>query len=216
MQDSREKILKKITTSLKGAAVQMPFPEVANNNASVFAQAPADIAEHFASEFIKLGGKFFYCENELEMTHHLTQLADSNNWTHVHCNEGFFTNYFAEHAVPFTKTGSDYAAMQAAVTSCELAIARLGSLWISSASQSGRVLSVYCPIHICIVYANQVVWDVQDATALTTTKYNGKLPSMINLATGPSRTADIEKTLVVGVHGPKEVYVMYIDKIAPY
>jgi L-lactate dehydrogenase complex protein LldG len=216
MQNSRDKILKKISTALSGAKVQMPFPEADIQLQSVFKSAPSDISEHFASEFIKLGGKFVYCENELEMTHHLTVLADDNNWTHVHCNEGFFVNYFAEHQVAFTKTGENYQQMQAAITSCELGIARLGSLWISSASQSGRVLSIYCPVHICIVYANQIVWDIADATTYTTTKYATQLPSMINLATGPSRTADIEKTLVVGVHGPKEVIVMYIDKIAPY
>jgi L-lactate dehydrogenase complex protein LldG len=43
-------------------------------------------------------------------------------------------------------------------------------------------------------------------------KYNNEIPSMISLTTGPSRTADIEKTLVVGVHGPKEVFVFLIDK----
>ncbi|HEY2648831.1 MAG TPA: LUD domain-containing protein [Puia sp.] len=37
------------------------------------------------------------------------------------------------------------------------------------------------------------------------------MPSFITLATGPSRTADIEKTLVVGVHGPKDVYVFLVD-----
>jgi L-lactate dehydrogenase complex protein LldG len=42
-------------------------------------------------------------------------------------------------------------------------------------------------------------------------KYDGALPSMISFATGPSRTADIEKTLVLGAHGPKEVYVFLID-----
>jgi L-lactate dehydrogenase complex protein LldG len=42
-------------------------------------------------------------------------------------------------------------------------------------------------------------------------KYRDKLPSQISFATGPSRTADIEKTLVVGVHGPKEVYCFLLD-----
>ena len=43
-------------------------------------------------------------------------------------------------------------------------------------------------------------------------KYTDGIPSMLSLATGPSRTGDIEKTLVVGVHGPREVYVFLIDE----
>jgi L-lactate dehydrogenase complex protein LldG len=43
-------------------------------------------------------------------------------------------------------------------------------------------------------------------------KYPGKLPSVVTFATGPSRTADIEKTLVVGVHGPREVYVFLVER----
>jgi L-lactate dehydrogenase complex protein LldG len=42
-------------------------------------------------------------------------------------------------------------------------------------------------------------------------KYKNKMPSFITMASGPSRTADIEKTLVVGVHGPKEVYVFLVE-----
>ncbi len=43
-------------------------------------------------------------------------------------------------------------------------------------------------------------------------KYSQQIPSLITFATGPSRTADIEKTLVVGVHGPREVYLFLVDK----
>jgi L-lactate dehydrogenase complex protein LldG len=53
---------------------------------------------------------------------------------------------------------------------------------------------------------------VKDALQLIKSRYNDSLPSLISFATGPSRTADIEKTLVVGVHGPKEVYCFLIDE----
>ena len=43
-------------------------------------------------------------------------------------------------------------------------------------------------------------------------RISDNIPSFITFAAGPSRTADIEKTLVVGVHGPKEVYLFLIDK----
>jgi L-lactate dehydrogenase complex protein LldG len=65
-------------------------------------------------------------------------------------------------------------------------------------------------VHICIAYAHQVKEDIGEGleSLLSGTTY----PSMVTLATGPSRTADIEKTLVVGVHGPKEVYCFLIDQ----
>ncbi len=55
------------------------------------------------------------------------------------------------------------------------------------------------------------MYDVKDALQLVKEKYSDKLPSLITFATGPSRTADIEKTLVVGVHGPKEVYLFLVE-----
>ena len=58
---------------------------------------------------------------------------------------------------------------------------------------------------------SQLVYDIKDALLLLKNKYRGTLPSLVTFATGPSRIADIEKTLVVGVHGPKEVYLFLVD-----
>ncbi len=82
---------------------------------------------------------------------------------------------------------------------------------MSAAEQSGRNTSVYAPVHICIAYTSQLVYDIKEALEGIKEKYGASLPSLITFATGPSRTADIEKTLVVGVHGPKEVYVFLVD-----
>jgi L-lactate dehydrogenase complex protein LldG len=60
-------------------------------------------------------------------------------------------------------------------------------------------------------YIDQVYYDIADGLKALKKKYGGNMPSMINLATGPSRTADIEKTLVVGVHGPAEVYCILVN-----
>ena len=81
-----------------------------------------------------------------------------------------------------------------------------------STAQTGRTVSVYAPVHICIGYSNQLVYDIKEALQLLKEKYKNNIPSSITFATGPSRTADIEKTLVVGVHGPKEVYLFLVDK----
>ena len=82
---------------------------------------------------------------------------------------------------------------------------------MSSAQDSGRMVSVYAPVHICIAWTHQLVYDIREGLDLLMEKYKNKIPSFITLATGPSRTADIEKTLVVGVHGPKDVYVFLVD-----
>ena len=82
---------------------------------------------------------------------------------------------------------------------------------MSAAQQSGRTVSVYAPIHICIAYTNQLVYDLRDSLQLLKDRYADNFPSLITYASGPSRTADIEKTLVTGVHGPKEVYLFLVD-----
>jgi L-lactate dehydrogenase complex protein LldG len=63
-----------------------------------------------------------------------------------------------------------------------------------------------------VAYTHQIVPNIKQGLQWVVSENNGtNLPSMINLNTGPSRTADIEKTLVLGAHGPKEVYLFLID-----
>ena len=70
---------------------------------------------------------------------------------------------------------------------------------------------MYPEIHFVIAYVNQLVNDLKDAFAAVQTKYSGKIPSMLSVITGPSRTADIEKTLVMGAHGPRELFVILVE-----
>ena len=111
------------------------------------------------------------------------------------------------------KTGfENIKEMQVGITTCEYLVARLGSILVSSASGSGRRMNVFPPVHIVIADTSQLVYDIKDALRQVQNKYKPGFPSMISLITGPSRTADIEKTLVMGAHGPKEVYVFLTDK----
>jgi L-lactate dehydrogenase complex protein LldG len=63
-----------------------------------------------------------------------------------------------------------------------------------------------------VAYTDQLVYDIADGINGLIDRYRLNLPSLITLASGPSRTADIEKTLVVGVHGPKEVFCFLLDR----
>jgi L-lactate dehydrogenase complex protein LldG len=62
---------------------------------------------------------------------------------------------------------------------------------------AGRRLSIYPPVHIVLAYTSQLVLDLKDGFKLLKEKYGTRIPSMITHVTGPSRTADIEKTLVL-------------------
>ena len=198
---AKENILKKIRQALSHP-VPLPFPQSEGIN-SVFKPATDDLEIIFAQEFTQLLGKFAFCTDEKDMQQQLQQLIEQKKWTKIFCSEDEWKEAFSN--------TTDLTGCDASITGCEYLIARTGSIVLSAAQQSGRTVSVYAPIHICIAYTNQLVYDVKDGLQLIKEKYAGKMPSLITFATGPSRTADIEKTLVTGVHGPKEVYCFLVE-----
>ena len=210
---ARENILRKLRSGLQRATLPMPFPEVEHADMTgAFADSGASIEETFATEFIKLGGKFVFCANELELLQGISALHDSTGWNQLLCSEPYLLHLFYKGKLNFIEPAD--AALETAdacITGCEALVARTGSLLLSSKQPMGRVAPVFYPVHIVIAFARQLVPDISDALALMHTRYGKDLPSMINLNTGPSRTADIEKTLVVGVHGPKEVYCFFVN-----
>jgi len=72
-------------------------------------------------------------------------------------------------------------------------------------------MSVFPEIHLVVGYTSQLVPDLKQALQKIKKKYQDNYPSVISVVTGPSRTADIEKTLVMGAHGPKELYIFLIE-----
>jgi len=206
---AKENILKKIRQALS-ESTPLPFPQ-AEGNAPVFPASLQPMEIEFAEHFNSLLGRFVYCASQEEAAAQLNTLATQRNWNKIICHEPGLKSMFQKNA--FDRfSDSPLVDCDASVTGCEALIARTGSILMSSAQESGRTVSVYAPIHICVASTNQLVYDVKDGLQLLKDKYGNKLPSFITLATGPSRTADIEKTLVVGVHGPKEVYCFLVDE----
>jgi L-lactate dehydrogenase complex protein LldG len=205
---SKENILKRIRQALSHP-VPVPFPQSEGNN-SVFQPPVDDMAVQFAQEFTKLQGRFVYSADTKEAIIHLMELVQSRSWSKVVCKEKDLQNLLNGFSFPMNFHEQLHDS-DAAITSCELLVSRTGSILLSSAYESGRTASVYAPVHICIAFTHQLVYDIKDGLVQVKEKYGNNLPSFISLATGPSRTADIEKTLVVGVHGPKEVFVFLIE-----
>lgn len=205
---SKENILKKIRKALS-QSTPLPFPK-SEGNESVFQVAQQEKEIEFAEQFTKLQGKFIYCINQQELAFQLNSLVKKMDWQKVYCLEDdLLKEAGLQLSDRLVKTG--LADCDVSITGCECLVARTGTIVMSSAQESGRSTSVYAPVHICIAYSNQLVYDVKDALQLVKEKYSNAIPSLITFATGPSRTADIEKTLVVGVHGPKEVYLFLVE-----
>jgi L-lactate dehydrogenase complex protein LldG len=208
MSPSKENVLKKIRKALSHST-PLPFPQ-GEGNQPVFPPLQQEAEVEFAEQFTKLQGKFIYCINQQELAFQLTSLIKKQDWHKVFCTEDrLIASAFPQLSDRLMKT--DLAHCDASITGCEYLVARTGSIVLSSAQQNGRSVSVYAPIHICIAFTNQLVYDIKDALQAVNEKYGNHLPSLISFATGPSRTADIEKTLVVGVHGPKEVYLFLVE-----
>ena len=206
---SREIVLKKIREALINST-PLPFPSSEGSD-NLYPQQQEDPAIEFAAVFTRLQGKFSFCRNNEELVSQVNELIAAMKWTRVYCVEPVLTGLFSDS--PLNSAGnSTLADCDASITSCEYLVARTGTIVLSSAGESGRTVSVYAPVHICIAWSSQLLYDVKDALKALSKKYGSELPSFISFASGPSRTADIEKTLVTGVHGPKEVYVFLVDQ----
>lgn len=215
VSSAKENILKKIRKALT-QSTPLPFPGK-EGTSTVFKPAQQELEVEFGEQFSKLLGKFVYCAEMDELKAQLAGLVKQNNWEKIYYRERELDSAVSFGDVSFSSfigkyKFDDLANCDVAVTTCEALIARTGSIVMSSAQQSGRTTSVYAPIHICIAFTDQLVYDVRDGLQLIKERYAGKIPSLVTFATGPSRTADIEKTLVVGVHGPKEVYVFLVER----
>jgi L-lactate dehydrogenase complex protein LldG len=210
---SREKILKNVRNAGIYQA-EFPYSDI-DFTSNVFVQSNESLDIVFAEAFTKIAGKFVYCENIREFNESFRILAENQDWHKLYCFDNSLKQLISGSGILFFDDRSTITDAQQGITSCEYLIARLGSIMVSSAQSSGRRLIVYPDVHIVIAYTSQILNDLPDALNAITEKYGKNLPSLISVISGPSRTADIEKTLVMGAHGPRELYLFLIDDINP-
>lgn len=208
---SREKILKEIRN---GLMTKLDNPYISANTEKAIMQPLEDSIDlQFAQELSALGGKFIFCENEKELTEIISLLTKEEDIGPVFCKNKDFQKHLSEAQIDFLSEDDDLKKCKSGLTECEFLIARFGSALMSSALSSGRKLYSWPEFHLIVAYASQLVPEISDAITGMRERYNGVLPSMLTMVTGPSRTADIEKTLVMGAHGPKELFVFFIDDL---
>jgi len=205
---SKEKLLKKIRKALLEKR-DNPYPNL--EDLPHYSRNEESLDVLFAEQFTLISGQFVFCEDEVQFIENLLELAEERKWHKIYCWEPPLQDILKRFDYPFFETDKDFEHADVGFTLCEALIARNGSILLSNANMAGRRLSIYPPVHIVLAYTSQMVLDLKDGFKLIKNKYGNNLPSMISNVTGPSRTADIEKTLVLGAHGSKELFVFLLD-----
>jgi L-lactate dehydrogenase complex protein LldG len=211
MKDSttpKEKFLKKIRKALLEKR-DNPYPNL--EELPLYPPTTELPEVIFAEEFIKVSGQFIYCEDEIQFIENILLLAEDKKWRKIYCWEPELQELLNRYEYPYYATDKDFELAEVGLTLCEALIARNGSIMVTNANAAGRRLSIFPHCHVVVAYTSQLVMDLKDAFKIIKNKYGNQLPSMISTITGPSRTADIEKTLVLGAHGPKELFVFLLD-----
>jgi len=208
---TKEKVLKRIRNALISKTAN-PYPDL-DMHAAVYEPITDALDITFAQELMRVGGQFIYCENMDEMLSTLGLLVKTNNLQPLFCNDLKLFNTLVKAGVPVENDVKKLPTVRSGITFCEFLVARLGSVMVSSRSGPGRKMNIFPEVHIVLAQSSQLVPDLKHAFAALKEKYPQRLPSMVSVITGPSRTADIEKTLVMGAHGPKELYVFLVDDV---
>lgn len=206
---ARTAVLARIRQGLAQPAPQPPRPDF---DAPVHPPLPADLAVAFAESFVRVGGVFFYCTSEANFIAQLGAYLKEQEIGRLFAWEPALQRVLYAGHVPFVADETEFLPhADAGLTTCEALVARTGSLLVAPATASGRRLSVYPDQHLVLARTGQVVAEIGDALRGLQARYGGALPSMTSLTTGPSRTADIEKTLVLGAHGPRRLVLFLLD-----
>ncbi len=148
----------------------------------------------------------------------LGRMSSEEGWTKVASHRGELTDgACAALALDTLLTDQSYEATglevcEVGISECDALIAQTGSVLITAKSAGGRALTVLPPHHVVIARRSQLIPDLTSAFALLRQKYGDDYPSLISFITGPSRTGDIERILVLGAHGPKKLTVFFLTE----
>ena len=192
----------------RDAALYRDYPEADN-----------DLAACFGKQLEALSGEFYRVPDEKAAADQLLQLRASTEKGGIMAHgdpliESVFShlNGLADLTREPDATdisSEEFARFQIGVTAADFLAARTGSIFLRTHTAGGRRLSALPPFHIVLAKSSQIVPSI-DAVFPRLEKQEGEWSYGVFI-TGPSRTADIEKILVLGAHGPKRLAVILID-----
>jgi L-lactate dehydrogenase complex protein LldG len=172
--------------------------------------------ERFRLNAADLKADFHVVSQRSDLDALLLKLRDTQGWKKIASHSGDLTNHAARIlGLPLCQTDQPYDVSElescdAGITECDALVAQTGSVLVTSRSAGGRALSVLPPHHVVLARRDQLIRDLPAAFQLLKQKYGSNYPSMMSFITGPSRTGDIERILVLGAHGPKQLTIVML------
>ncbi len=210
---SRDLILARVEEALSDTRSQ-PFEATAAQKRAVM-PAVTDLIPQFAANAEFLRAEFHLCADEAAAKAKLAELAVSHGWKKLATHRGELTDALVRSSgfSPLLDTTDGYDANEleacdAGITECDALIAQTGSVFLTARSGGGRALSVLPPHHVVIARRDQLLPDLPAGYELIQQRYGASWPSLTTLITGPSRTGDIERIIILGAHGPKKLTVV--------
>ncbi|MEJ0091640.1 MAG: LUD domain-containing protein [Limisphaerales bacterium] len=223
----REKILGRVREALKnpaplpGSHSETHLPSQAHTQTSTARQWLPKVGESFDERLalfqknaVELKADLQLLASRDELKAALAKISIVENWRRIASHRGEFTDSVSGLLnLPICFTDKNYdvhelEACDAGISECDALIAQTGTVLVTNRSAGGRALSVLPPHHIVLARREQLVADLPAAFELLKQEYAGNYPSMISFITGPSRTGDIERILVLGAHGPKKLTIL--------
>ncbi len=201
MRSSREEILARLKNDrkIRTKNTGFKFPLFQNEGTS-----PELL---FKKKLEEVNGKAELFETAEDCCRFLKESLAEYSSSAICCNEPAIQSILDTNEVPYTHCSLIPETIEVSITGCESLIAATGSAFVSSRQKGARKMFVYPPHHIILANRKQIVMNLEEAIEALLKKYPEELPSQLLLITGPSRTADIEKILTLGAHGPKQLHV---------
>ena len=111
-----------------------------------------------------------------------------------------------------TSVGGTDGSHPISVTGAFAGIAETGTLALTSGAPSPTLLNFLPETHIVVIDAKDLAGSYEELWARLKAQYGAEMPRTLNLVTGPSRSGDIEQTILMGAHGPKRLHIILVDE----
>ena len=233
--NSREEILKRIRRGLHRLAIVRRKDENISPSSSSYKESQQKLEklhkemderrllllDMFMNEITKVSGKAIILKSEDEIKDYVIRLVEEHSakslaiWESDFLKQINLREFLENKGLKFASLNSkeEMAEADIGITEADFGIADTGTLVLIANEKQPRSVSLIPPIHVAILQSDVILEKMEDVFAILKNSLDetgsiAKLTSCITFITGPSRTGDIELNITLGVHGPKELFVL--------